>query len=72
MTKQFVQNPKKSRQNDIFNTRKLLNLAKKAHAEYLLKSQEKDLNNAIDYYGRALRVSPHLSEPYYKLAYLLY
>ena len=72
MTKQFVQNPKKSKQNDLFNTRKLLNLAKKSHAEYLLKSQEKDLNNAIDYYGRALRVSPHLSEPYYKLAYLLY
>ena len=72
MTREFVQNPKTTKQNDLFNTRKLLNLAKKAHAEYLLKSQEKDLNNAIDYYGRALRVSPHLSEPYYKLAYLLY
>ncbi|MCQ2957884.1 MAG: tetratricopeptide repeat protein, partial [Candidatus Gastranaerophilales bacterium] len=52
--------------------KKLLELAKKSHEQYLVKQQEIDLNNAIDYYVRAMKLTPHLSEPYYKLAILLY
>ena len=54
------------------NSKKLLLLAKKSHEEYLLKQQEIDLENAIDYYIRAMKLTPHMSEPYYKLAILLY
>ncbi|MDD3593438.1 MAG: tetratricopeptide repeat protein [Candidatus Gastranaerophilales bacterium] len=58
--------------NEFKNTKKLLYLAKKSHENYLLKSQEADLQNAIDYYIQAMKIAPHISEPYYKLAILLY
>ena len=58
--------------NEFKNTKKLLYLAKKSHENYLLKSQEADLQNAIDYYVQAMKVAPHISEPYYKLSILLY
>jgi len=54
------------------SSKKLLQLAKKSHEEYLLKQQQIDLENAIDYYIRAMKLTPHMSEPYYKLAILLY
>ena len=57
---------------DFQSSKKLLALAKKAHEEYLLKQQQIDLENAIDYYIRVMKLTPHISEPYYKLAILLY
>ncbi|MCR4881139.1 MAG: tetratricopeptide repeat protein [bacterium] len=57
---------------DFQDSKKLLSLAKKSHEEYLLKQQQIDLENAIDYYIRVMKLTPHISEPYYKLAVLLY
>ena len=57
---------------DFQDSEKLLSLAKKAHEDYLLKQQQIDLENAIDYYIRVMKLTPHFSEPYYKLAVLLY
>jgi len=62
----------KARNNDFQSSRKLLQLAKQSHEQYLLKQQQIDLENAIDYYIRAMKLTPHMSEPYYKLAILLY
>ena len=68
-TKQAV---KYSQSQEFQSSRKLLQLAKQSHEQYLLKQQQIDLENAIDYYIRAMKLTPHMSEPYYKLAILLY
>ena len=73
MLNQQIKNEVKSKQDNEFqNSKKLLQLAKHAHEQYLLKQQQIDLENAIDYYIRAMKLTPHMSEPYYKLAILLY
>ena len=66
------QNKTAKNTTDFQSSKKLLALAKKSHEEYLLKQQQIDLENAIDYYIRVLKLTPHISEPYYKLAILLY
>lgn len=66
------QSETKAASSDYQSSKKLLALAKKSHEEYLLKQQQIDLENAIDYYIRAMKLTPHISEPYYKLAILLY
>ena len=63
---------KKSDTQAFKSSKKLLELAAKSHEQYLVNQQEIDLENAIDYYVRAMKLTPHLSEPYYKLAILLY
>ena len=72
----MIKQKNKSKENktiqEFQNSRKLLKLAKQAHEQYLLKQQQIDLENAIDYYIRAMKLTPHMSEPYYKLAILLY
>ena len=73
MLNQQTKNEVKHNANNEFqSSKKLLQLAKQAHEQYLLKQQQIDLENAIDYYIRAMKLTPHMSEPYYKLAILLY
>ncbi|MFA6990272.1 MAG: tetratricopeptide repeat protein [Candidatus Gastranaerophilaceae bacterium] len=50
----------------------ILKLAKESHEKYLLKSNLIDLENAIDYYVRAMKLDASLAEPHYKLACLLW
>lgn len=49
-----------------------LNSAIKAHQRYLLKSENEDLNEAINSYVEAIKKDPSLASPYYHLAALLY
>lgn len=42
------------------------------HEKYLLHSEVKDLNLAIDYYIKAVKLNPNIPETYYRLANLLY
>ena len=50
----------------------ILKLAKQSHENYLIKSREKDLEQAIDYYLEAIQMDPSVSEAYCKLASLLW
>lgn len=50
----------------------ILKLAQSAHEKYLMRSSEADLENAIDYYIKAMNLNPTLSEAYFKLASLLW
>ena len=72
LNQQAKQEVKQVKSQEFQSSRKLLALAKKSHEQYLLKQQQIDLENAIDYYIRAMKLTPHISEPYYKLAILLY
>lgn len=49
----------------------ILEKARAAHEKYLIKQQENDLEQAIEYYVDAIKSSPSLSEAYYRLASLL-
>lgn len=49
----------------------ILEKARAAHEKYLIKQQETDLEQAIEYYVDAIKSSPSLSEAYYRLASLL-
>ena len=68
----MINQQQKNIATDFQESKKLLSLAKKSHEAYLLKQQQIDLENAIDYYIRVMKLTPHISEPYYKLAILLY
>ncbi len=50
----------------------LLELARKSHEKYLLRSNNSDLNDAVNYYIQAIKHNPDLPETYYRLACLLY
>jgi tetratricopeptide (TPR) repeat protein len=50
----------------------ILKLAKQSYENYLLRSDSIDLENAIDYYVRAIKLNPAISESYYKLANLMW
>jgi len=50
----------------------ILKMAKQAHENYILRSCETDLENAIDYYIKVMKMDPSISESYYKLASLLW
>ena len=54
------------------NVSKILKLAKRSHENYLVRSSEKDLDEAILYYLKAIKIDPSISEVYYKLAGLLW
>ncbi len=49
----------------------LLEEARAAHENYLIKQQTSDLEKAIEYYIDAIKADPSLSESYYRLASLL-
>ena len=49
-----------------------LESARECHEKYLLHSEVKDLNLAIDYYIQAVKLNPNMPETYYRLANLLY
>ena len=46
--------------------------ARTAHQSYIIKQQARDLENAIEYYIEAIRMNSRVSEPYYRLASLMY
>lgn len=50
----------------------LLEEARAAHENYLIKQQDADLEKAIEYYIDAIKVNPSISESYYRLASLLF
>ena len=52
-------------------TNGILEKARAAHEKYLIKQQESDLEQAIEYYVDAIKSSPSQSEAYYRLASLL-
>jgi len=54
------------------DTKEILKLAKQSHENYLIKSTEKDLENAVQYYLEAIRRDPSIPEAHYKLASLLW
>lgn len=54
------------------NANQILQLANQAHEKYLIRSCDKDLENAIDYYIKAIIIDPSISEAYYRLASLLW
>jgi len=49
-----------------------LDKARISHQRYIVKQQAEDLENAIEYYVEAIKSSPKLAEPYYRLASLMY
>ncbi len=49
----------------------LLEEARAAHENYLIKQQDEDLEKAIEYYVDAIKVNPAICESYYRLASLL-
>ena len=49
----------------------LLEEARTAHENYLIKQQDADLERAIECYIDAIKVNPSISESYYRLASLL-
>lgn len=54
------------------DAKKLLELAHQSHENYLIRSRENDLNQAVSYYFQAIKLDPSISESYYKLAILLW
>lgn len=50
---------------------KMLEEARNAHENYLIKQQETDLEHAIECYVDAIKINPAISESYYRLASLL-
>ena len=51
--------------------KELLEEARNAHENYLIKQQENDLEHAIECYVDAIKADPSISESYYRLASLL-
>ena len=49
----------------------MLEEARAAHENYLIKQQDADLEKAIEYYIDAIKINPSISESYYRLASLL-
>ncbi len=50
---------------------RLLEEARSAHEQYLIKQQEADLEKAIGFYVDTIKLNPGLAESYYRLASLL-
>ncbi len=53
------------------NAKSLLEEARSAHENYLIRQQETDLEKAIECYVDAIKADPAMSESYYRLASLL-
>lgn len=52
--------------------RESLEKARESHERYLLKLNDADLQNAIEYYIDAIKLDPALAESYYRLASLMW
>lgn len=55
-----------------YEAQTVLEAARECHERYLMHSEVKDLNLAIDYYIKAVKLNPNIPETYYRLANLLY
>ncbi len=55
-----------------YEAQNALENARECHERYLMHSEVKDLNLAIDYYIKAVKLNPNIPETYYRLANLLY
>ena len=49
----------------------ILEEARAAHENYLIKQQDSDLEKAVEYYIDVIKINPSISESYYRLASLL-
>ncbi len=56
----------------LMKAQETLELARKSHEKFLVKGAMADLEQAIDYYVDVIKNVPTLSEPYYRLATLLW
>ncbi len=63
--------PKKEK-NDAMTATKSLDTALRAHQRYLIKSENEDLDEAINYYIESIKQNPKIASAYYHLATLLY
>lgn len=52
--------------------REALEIAREAHEKYLIREQNNDLEDAVEYYIMAVKLDPTLSEGYYRLASLMW
>lgn len=50
----------------------ILEKARESHEKYLIKLQDTDLQNAIEFYIEAIKLDPSLPESYYRLASLMW
>ncbi len=66
------QNPATDNLVDTKDAKAVLELARRSHEKYLIKLQKNDLNNAIDYYIKTIKLDPNMPETYYRLASLLW
>ncbi len=69
---QNINNTETSSDSKIKNAESVLELARKAHENYLIRSNKNDLNEAIDYYIDTIKLNPNVAETYYRLASLLW
>lgn len=58
--------------NNLEKAQNSLERARKAHERYLIKLQEQDLQEAIEYYINAIKMDPSMPEGYYRLASLMW
>ena len=56
----------------VMKAQETLELARQSHEKFLIKGSQADLEQAIDYYVDVIKNAPNLSEPYYRLATLLW
>ena len=68
MSEQVLVNPVEKEQDAIITLEK----ARKYHEKYLIKQQDRDLENAISLYVDTIKLNPAIPEAYYRLASLLY
>ncbi len=69
---QDISNTEISIQHEPKNVETVLELARKAHENYLIRLNKNDLNEAIDYYIDTIKLNPNVAETYYRLASLLW
>ncbi len=50
----------------------ILDLAQKSHENYLIRSDQSDLEKALEYYYEAIKINPLIPQVHYKLASLLW
>lgn len=66
------QTPQMAIQMKTIDAQAALELARVSHEKYLTGFKVSDLNEAVEYYIKALKMDPALSESYYRLACLLW
>lgn len=69
--KMIENNTEKSFSN-VVKAQETLELARQSHEKFLVKGAKDDLEQAINYYVDVIKNAPNISEPYYRLATLLW